>query len=203
MVMTYLTLLVLFVLPIGLQGYLQMFASVTSEQLSALTVTSPFSAALSVPMHTTRSDAWINQPVGVADTALVPITRNIRMPVYAVFLCIYPVLGLVFFGVAYLAFRWRWWRQAGSVRQSPRLDRRPGSSCVTPECAVLKIPHPVRPPHQGDCHRDHVDRTCFALTCGTQTFSVYCALIRTLPALLSALKSATSKTSGVSVRHGP
>jgi ABC-type transport system involved in multi-copper enzyme maturation permease subunit len=113
MVMTYLTLLVLFVLPIGLQGYLQMFASVTSQQLAALTVTSPFSAALSVPMHTTRNDSWVNQPLAVADQTLVPIAGNIRMPVYAVFLCIYPVLGSAFFGVAYLAFRWRWWRAGG------------------------------------------------------------------------------------------
>ena len=91
----------------------KMFASVTSEQLAAMTVTSPFSAALSVPMHTTRSEAWINQPVSVADQTLMPITRNIRMPVYAVFLCIYPLLGLGFFFVAYLAFRWRWWRAGG------------------------------------------------------------------------------------------
>ena len=89
------------------------FPSVTEEQLAALTVTSPFSAALSVPMHTTRSDAWINQPLSVADQVLVPIARNFRMPVYVVFLCIYPPLGLAFFGVAYLAFRWRWWRAGG------------------------------------------------------------------------------------------
>ena len=58
MVLTYLTLLVLFVLPMGLSWYLEGIASVTPEQLAAITVTSPFSAALSVPMHTTRSDTW-------------------------------------------------------------------------------------------------------------------------------------------------
>jgi hypothetical protein len=81
--------------------------------LAALTVTSPFSAAMSVPMHTTRTDSWINQPLGVAEQTLVPITKNFRMPVYAVFLCIYPVLGFAFYCVAYLAFRWRWWRAGG------------------------------------------------------------------------------------------
>jgi ABC-type transport system involved in multi-copper enzyme maturation permease subunit len=113
MIMTYLTLLALFVFPMGIQWYLQSFPSVTDEQLAALSVTSPFSAALSVPMHTTRSDAWINQPLAVADQVLIPITRNFRVPVYVAFLCIYPPLGFAFFGVAYLAFRWRWWRAGG------------------------------------------------------------------------------------------
>jgi ABC-type transport system involved in multi-copper enzyme maturation permease subunit len=115
MVMTYLTLLALFVFPIGLQSYLQTFSStsVKEEQLAAISVTSPFSAALSVPMHTTRGDVWINQPLAVADQAMVPIFGNFRLPVYAVFLCIYPPLGFAFFVVAYLAFRWRWWRAGG------------------------------------------------------------------------------------------
>ena len=46
MVMTYLTLLVLFVLPMGVQYYLQGISSVSESQLAALTVTSPFSARL-------------------------------------------------------------------------------------------------------------------------------------------------------------
>src|SRR5262249_20768704 len=62
MVTTYLTLLLLFVMPMGLQWYLQGIPSITDEQLAAMTVTSPFSAALGVPMHTSRSEAWINQP---------------------------------------------------------------------------------------------------------------------------------------------
>src|SRR5262249_31256830 len=61
MVLTYLTLLLLFVLPMGLGWYLQGIQSVTKEQLAGLTVTSPFSAALSVPMHVTRPDSWVNQ----------------------------------------------------------------------------------------------------------------------------------------------
>ena len=53
MVLTYMTLLILFVLPMGLGWYLQGIPSVSKEKLAALTITSPFSAALSVPMHTT------------------------------------------------------------------------------------------------------------------------------------------------------
>ena len=114
MVMTYMTLLVLFVLPMGLGWYLQGIASVSKEQLAALTVTSPFSAALSVPMHTTpqrgldrTSRSPSRRPV------LVPITPGIQLPVWAIFLLIYPPLSLFFFWVTYLAFRWRWWRSGG------------------------------------------------------------------------------------------
>ena len=45
MVVTYLTLLILFVVPLGLELYLRGISSVTEEQLAAFTVTSPFSAA--------------------------------------------------------------------------------------------------------------------------------------------------------------
>jgi hypothetical protein len=113
MVTTYLTLLLLFVLPMGLQWYLQGIPSITDEQLAALTVTSPFSAALGVPMHTSRSEAWINQPLAVAEPIMVSITQHFRMPVWAIFLCIYPPISLGLFWVTYLAFRWRWWRAGG------------------------------------------------------------------------------------------
>jgi ABC-type transport system involved in multi-copper enzyme maturation permease subunit len=113
MVLTYLTLLVLFVLPMGLRWYLSAFASITKERLDMLTITSPFSAALSVPMHTTRNEAWTNQPIPVEETVLIPITSGIRLPVWAIFLVIYPPLSLLFFWVTYAAFRWRWWRSGG------------------------------------------------------------------------------------------
>ena len=71
--------------------------SVTEEQLAALTVTSPFSAAAGVPMHTTRNEVWSDKPLSVPDPVLVPIAGNFRLPVWAIFLCIYPPLCLVFF----------------------------------------------------------------------------------------------------------
>jgi len=113
MILTYLTLLVLFVVPVGLERYFEGISSVTTEQLAALTVTSPFSAALGVPMHSTRSEAWTNQPLVVPDAVLIPITGRVGLPVWAIFLCLYPPLCLAFLGVTYLAFRWRWWRAGG------------------------------------------------------------------------------------------
>ena len=113
MVLTYMTLLILFVLPLGLGWYLQGISSVSKQRLAVLTITSPFSAALSVPMHTTRNEAWSGQPLPVEDTVLIPITPTIQLPVWAVFLIIYPPLSLIFFWVSYMAFRWRWWRSGG------------------------------------------------------------------------------------------
>jgi ABC-type transport system involved in multi-copper enzyme maturation permease subunit len=113
MVLTYLTLLLLFVAPIGLEQYLQGMSSVTDEQLAQLTITSPFSAALSVPMHTLRKDVWSGQDPAVAQSVLVPITARLGLPVWAIFLCIYPPLSLALLFFTYLAFRWRWWRAGG------------------------------------------------------------------------------------------
>src|SRR3954471_17242578 len=50
LVVTYLTLLILFAGPVGLGWYLRDFTSISPEGLAALTVTSPFSAAFSIPM---------------------------------------------------------------------------------------------------------------------------------------------------------
>jgi ABC-type transport system involved in multi-copper enzyme maturation permease subunit len=120
MVVTYMTLLILFVLPMGLGWYLegmssggQKKAAISEEKLAMLSITSPFSAALSVPMHTSRNEAWINQSVPVEEKVLIPIARGIALPAWAVFLIIYPLLSLFFFWVTYLAFRWRWWRSGG------------------------------------------------------------------------------------------
>jgi ABC-type transport system involved in multi-copper enzyme maturation permease subunit len=111
MVMTYLTLLTLFVLPLGLERYLEGIPTVTKQQLAALTVTSPFSAAFSIPMHTTsRTDVWMNQPLAVVDSVRIPIYSNIELPVWAIFLAIYPLLSLLFFAISYVAFRYRWWK---------------------------------------------------------------------------------------------
>lgn len=113
MVVTYLTLLLLFVMPLGLELYLRGIESVTEEQLAAITVTSPFSAAAGVPMHTTRNEIWSDKPLSVADPVLVRLGGGVALPVWAIFLCIYPPLCLVFYFVTYLAFRLRWWRAGG------------------------------------------------------------------------------------------
>jgi ABC-type transport system involved in multi-copper enzyme maturation permease subunit len=113
MVLTYLTLLLLFVVPVGLERYFRGIASVTTEQLAALTVTSPFSAALGVPMHTSRNEALSNQTLNVPDPVLIPITGRVALPVWAIFLSLYPPLCLTFLAVTYVSFRWRWWRAGG------------------------------------------------------------------------------------------
>jgi ABC-type transport system involved in multi-copper enzyme maturation permease subunit len=115
MVTTYMTLLVLFVGPVGLGWYLEGFESISEERLAALTVTSPYSAALSVPMHTYRSSAsFNNDSVQIAAPPLVRITPGLSLPVWALFLALYPPLCLLFFAITYLAFRLRWWRAGGT-----------------------------------------------------------------------------------------
>ncbi|MCA1685904.1 MAG: ABC transporter permease, partial [Planctomycetia bacterium] len=115
MVTTYMTLLVLFVGPVGLGWYLQGFESITEERLAALTVTSPYSAALSVPMHTYRPSAnWSDAAVEVLPGTMVQVFAGSYFPVWALFLALYPPLCVLLFGVTYLAFRLRWWRAGGT-----------------------------------------------------------------------------------------
>jgi ABC-type transport system involved in multi-copper enzyme maturation permease subunit len=117
MVLTYMTLLILFVLPIGLSWYLQGIPTVRKDRLALLTITSPFSAAMSVPMHTTRNEVWSNQPLPVEESVMILIAQGpnwrFHLPVWAIFLALYPPLSLLFYGLTYAAFRWRWWRSGG------------------------------------------------------------------------------------------
>ena len=118
MVMTYLTLMVLFVLPMGVSWYLEGISQdrqFTSERLASITVTSPFSAALSIPMHTNRIDSASTQSLNVPPPILVQLTPGLALPVWAIFLLIYPPLSLLFVGISYLAFRWRWWKAGNTV----------------------------------------------------------------------------------------
>jgi ABC-type transport system involved in multi-copper enzyme maturation permease subunit len=112
MVLTYLSLLTLFALPMGLSWYLQGISSVSETRLASLTITSPFSAALSVPMHVARNDLF-NQPLTVTESIIIPIYHGAGLPVWAIFLLMYPLLSLFLLWVTYLVFRWRWWRAGG------------------------------------------------------------------------------------------
>ncbi len=113
LVLTYMTLLILFVGPIGLGWYLQGFGSITPEQLAAFTVTSPFSAAFSIPMHVTKFQENPNETVEISNAVLVSLYPGMSLPVWTWFLAIYPPLCVILYGVTYLAFRWRWWRAGG------------------------------------------------------------------------------------------
>ena len=108
-------MLVLFVGPVGLGWYLQGFESISEQRLASLTITSPYSAALSVPMHLYKPAAnWATDSVDVAPATMVSLAPGLRLPVWAIFLALYPPLCLVFFGITYLAFRLRWWRAGGT-----------------------------------------------------------------------------------------
>ena len=109
MVLTYMTLLVLFVGPVGMGWYLQGFSSISQERLAALTVTSPYSAAFSIPMPLNRGTDLINDQTNVPAAVMVRLIPDLELPVWAWFLILYPLLCLILFGVTYLAFRWRWW----------------------------------------------------------------------------------------------
>jgi hypothetical protein len=200
MVITYLTLLVLFVVPLGVELYLRGISSVSEQQLAAFTVTSPFSAAMGVPMHTTRNDVWSDKPLSVPAPVLVKIAGNFALPVWAIFLCIYPPLCLLFFGVTYLAFRFRWWRAGGlgegwgsggavldrgTCKQGPgapasesRLKPPSGSrgrldsGLGARQRSVFEIPHLVGPAYQGDCRRNRVDGPGGAFTANRHLDSV-------------------------------
>jgi ABC-type transport system involved in multi-copper enzyme maturation permease subunit len=113
MVLTYMTLLILFVGPVGLGWYLQGIATVSEEERAALTVTSPFSAAFSVPMHPARSHAWSNDAPSAPAPLLVTAWPGVELPVWAIFLLIYPPTCLLLYGLTYLAFRFRWWKAGG------------------------------------------------------------------------------------------
>jgi ABC-type transport system involved in multi-copper enzyme maturation permease subunit len=115
MVTTYMTLLALFVGPVGLGWYLEGFENITEQRLAALTITSPYSAAMSVPMHINRGGAAMNlEALPIAPMAIVPLHGGYGLPVFAIFLLMYPPLCVLLFGVTYLAFRIRWWRAGGT-----------------------------------------------------------------------------------------
>ena len=114
MVVTYMTLLVLFVGPVGLSWYLQGFDWISEDRLATLRITSPFSAALSVPIRVRPSRFMgTGENYAIYGTQIAELA-GFRIPVWAAFLLIYPPLCLALFAVTYLAFRWRWWRASNS-----------------------------------------------------------------------------------------
>ena len=114
MVTTYLTLLALFVGPVGLMSYLQGFESISEQRLASLTITSPYSAAMSVPMHLFRTGAFASETIQVGPSVTVDLFPGYGVPVWVVFLGLYPPTCLVLYGVTYVAFRVRWWKAGGT-----------------------------------------------------------------------------------------
>ncbi|MFO0958669.1 MAG: ABC transporter permease subunit [Isosphaeraceae bacterium] len=113
LVLTYLALLLLFAGPVGLSRYLRLTAPDISEaQLTALGVTSPFSAAFSVPVPS-MGEGFFGMTDGRATpTIMLP---GLGVPLWAAFLIVAPVLSLACFALTYLAFRWRWWKAGNTI----------------------------------------------------------------------------------------
>ena len=97
MILTYVILLTLFIGPIGAHRFLETFTGWTYQQLAVTTVTSPFAAAMSVPLAVS--------PIGRSS----PGPSAPTWPVYQYFLLFYPCLCAVVLGLtdALLHLRWR------------------------------------------------------------------------------------------------
>lgn len=116
MVLTYMTLLILFVGPVGVRKYLEGFGNLSYEKIEALTITSPYSAAFSIPMKSSQLSLSLasSDTSGPDQSMKITLIPGIGLPVWAVFLLLYPVLAVVLYGATYLAFRIRWWKAGGT-----------------------------------------------------------------------------------------
>ncbi len=113
LVLTYLVLLILFVGPVGLGQFLTLATSEGNERgLAALTVTSPFSAALSVPVPNAQGGFFGASDSKAAATPLVPF---VNVPVWAAYLFVAPTLSAIFVITTYFVFRLRWWKAGNAT----------------------------------------------------------------------------------------
>ncbi len=112
MVLTYLSLLVLFVGPLAADQFLGNFTNISEGQLTALQITSPFSAAFSVPLKQ-YSDS-VNVRIEGQELSGRPLPF-IGLPLWAGYLIFNPVLALVLFGLTSMLFRLRWWKASNAV----------------------------------------------------------------------------------------
>jgi len=111
MILTYLSLLVLFAGPVALSRFPRELATPLSNDLiPALSVTSPFAAVFSVPLEISGTMTTAGDPASPDGLGLVP---GLGLPVWVVYLGTTPILCLGLNGLTYFAFRWRWWRAGG------------------------------------------------------------------------------------------
>ncbi|GIW87390.1 MAG: ABC transporter permease [Isosphaeraceae bacterium] len=111
MVLTYLLLLLLFVVPIGVERFLTNFTEIGVERLSALTVTSPFAAALSVPLTVSSPDLGLT----ASERPAPPLVDPIGWPIWAVYLVLGPLLALALNVMTAWIFRLRWWHAGATL----------------------------------------------------------------------------------------
>ena len=97
--------------PVGVRKYLEGFGDLSYEKIEALTITSPYSAAFSIPMKPSQ----MSMPAtGSSDPLQPTLIPGLGLPVWAVFLMLYPALSVVLYAATYLAFRIRWWKAGGT-----------------------------------------------------------------------------------------
>ena len=115
MVVTYMVLLILFVGPVGVRKYLEGFGQLSYEKIEALTITSPYSAAFSIPMKASQSSMVSASDAAAAEQSLkMTLIPGLGLPVWAAFLLLYPPLALILYAMTYFAFRIRWWKAGGT-----------------------------------------------------------------------------------------
>ncbi len=112
MVMTYMTLLVVFVGPVGLHRYLKRYSSMPEANIVAMTVTSPFSAAFSIAIPSSDASGSLGAAEAAAITQPLPV---VGVRVWVVYLAWSVVASAVMVGLTFLAFRWRWWKAGATI----------------------------------------------------------------------------------------
>jgi ABC-type transport system involved in multi-copper enzyme maturation permease subunit len=111
MIMTYLSLMMIFVLPIGLYNWaLAIFPDVRENVLRWLMTPSPFAAARSVPIVGDRLTA-----TGSDITYIERPLAFVRIQIWVIFLAISLLLSIVCHLITLAAFRYRWWKARESV----------------------------------------------------------------------------------------
>jgi hypothetical protein len=98
---------------VGVRSYLEGFGNMSYSQIEALTITSPYSAAFSIPMKPGQLTL-----TSVTDGSIIPLQATLipglGLPVWAVFLMLYPILAVILYFATYFAFRIRWWKAGGT-----------------------------------------------------------------------------------------
>ena len=108
---TYLSLLVLFVLPIGLyQWALTIFPNTPDDILRWCMTPSPYASALSVPIVGNRLTA-----TGAAITPMVRPLAFANVQIYMISLGISLLISLICHLITLVAFRYKWWKARESV----------------------------------------------------------------------------------------
>jgi hypothetical protein len=108
---TYLSLLVIFVLPIGLyQWALTIFPDTPDDILRWCMTPSPYASALSVPIVGNRLTG-----TGAAITPMVRPLAFANVQIYVISLGISLLISLICHLITLVAFRYKWWKARESV----------------------------------------------------------------------------------------